>query len=219
MKSFFPLAAAQVATSLVLCTTSIIAFTNLAQAADLTFYWKGDAGYSASGSFSYDETTAPAIISESGAGSTKVLESLSVSFFNPSKELIGTNNEVVNGVSSNQFFEFNFDTTTGNFFGAFDVGTGTGIGDFFLSNVEAPGRIFISPGATYYLYQNTTADYSQLLDSSTNRVKASAIPEPTTVLGILVVGMLGVTLSSNGVAFFSRKLKKIQKAVLTALYL
>ncbi|MEH2296179.1 PEP-CTERM sorting domain-containing protein [Nostoc sp.] len=197
MKSFFALAAAQVATSLALCATSMIASTNLAQAADLTFNWKGDAGYSAFGSFSYDETTTPAIISESGAGSTKALQSLNVSFFNPSQELIGTKNEVVNGVSSNQFFQFNFDTTTGNLFGAFDVGTGSGIGDVFLSNVEAPGRIFISPGAISYLYRNTTADNSQFLDSSTNQIKASVVPEPTTILGTLVVAMLGVALSSN----------------------
>ncbi|MEH2412115.1 PEP-CTERM sorting domain-containing protein [Nostoc sp.] len=197
MKSFFALAPAQVATSLALCATSMIVSTNLAQAADLTFNWKGDAGYSVSGSFSYDETTTPAIISESGAGSTKALQSLNVSFFNPSQELIGTKNEVVNGVSSNQFFQFNFDTTTGNLFGAFDVGTGSGIGDVFLSNVEAPGRIFISPGATSYLYRNTTADNSQLLDSSTNQIKASAVPEPTTILGTLVVAMFGVALSSN----------------------
>ncbi|MEH2375590.1 PEP-CTERM sorting domain-containing protein [Nostoc sp.] len=209
MKSFFGLAAAQVAASLALCATSMITSSNLAQAADLTFNWKGDAGYSAEGSFSYDETTTPAIISESGAGSTKALQSLSVSFFNLSQELIGTKNEVVNGVSSNQFLNFNFNTTTGNLFGAFDLGTGTGIGDVFISNVEAPDGTFISPGATYYLYRNITAANPQLLDSSTNRIKASAVPEPTTVLGTLLVGMLGVALSSNRVAFFSRKPKKI----------
>ncbi|MEH2359600.1 PEP-CTERM sorting domain-containing protein [Nostoc sp.] len=209
MKSFFALAAAQVAASFALCATSMITSTNLAQAADLTFNWNGDAGYSAEGSFSYDETTTPAIISESGPGATKALQSLSISFFNPSQELIGTKNEVVNGVSNNQFLNFNFNTTTGNLFGAFDLGTGTGIGDVFISNVEAPGRTFISPGATYYLYRNITADNAQLLDSSTNRIKASAVPEPTTVLGTLLVGMLGVALSSNRVAFFSRKPKKI----------
>ncbi|MHC5744916.1 MAG: hypothetical protein ACYTXT_24070 [Nostoc sp.] len=96
---------AQIAPSLALCATSIIASTNLAQAADLTFNWKGDAGYSASFEFSYNQTTTSAIISESGAGATKALQSLNVSFFNPSQELIGTKNEVVNGVSSNQFFE------------------------------------------------------------------------------------------------------------------
>ncbi|RCJ36644.1 hypothetical protein A6769_16115 [Nostoc punctiforme NIES-2108] len=211
MICFFTLKTAQIAPSLALCATSIIASTNLAQAADLTFNWKGDAGYSASFEFSYDQTTTSAIISESGAGATKALQSLNVSFFNPSQELIGTKNEVVNGVSSNQFFEFNFDTTTGNLFGAFDVGTGSGIGDVFLSNVEAPGRIFISPGATSYLYQNITPDYSQLLDSSTNQIKASAVPEPTTVLATLLEGMLGIALSSNKIAFFSRKPKKIYR--------
>ncbi|RCJ29299.1 hypothetical protein A6769_35865 [Nostoc punctiforme NIES-2108] len=128
MICFFTIGTARITLSLALCATSIIASTNLAQAADLTFNWKGDAGYSASFEFTYDQTTAPAIISESGAGATKALQSLNVSFFNPSQELIGTKNEVVNGVSSNQFFEFNFDTTTGNLLGAFDVGTGSGIG-------------------------------------------------------------------------------------------
>ena len=211
MKSFFTLAPAQIVLSLALCATSIIASTNLAQATDLTFNWKGEAGYSAEGSFSYDQTTTPAIISESGAGATKALQSLNVSFFNPSQELIATSYEVVNGVSSNQFFKFNFDTTTGNLFGAFDVGTGSGISDVFLSNVEAPGRGFISPGATSYLYQNITADYAQLLDSSTNQIKASAVPEPTTVLATLLVGILGVTLRSNKITFFSSQLKKIYR--------
>ncbi|MHC5744919.1 MAG: hypothetical protein ACYTXT_24085 [Nostoc sp.] len=35
-------------------------------------------------------------------------------------------------------------------------------------------------------YQNITPDYSQLLDSSTNQIKASAVPEPTTVLASLL---------------------------------
>ncbi|MEJ6485624.1 PEP-CTERM sorting domain-containing protein [Nostoc punctiforme UO1] len=209
MKSFFALAAAQVTSSLAFCATSIIASTNLAQAADLTFNWKGNAGYSASGSFSYDETITPAIISEGSAGATKALQSLNVSFFNPSQELIETKNEVVNGVSNNQFFELNFDTTTDNLFGAFDAGAGTGFGDVFLSNVVAPPGIFISPGATYYLYRNSTADNIQLLDSSTNRIKVSAVPEPATILGTLVSGMLGVALNSNRVPFFSRKPKRI----------
>lgn len=186
---------AKLVASLALSTTSIITCANVAAAVNFTFNWKGDAGYELSGSFSYDETISPNIISESGAGATQALQSLSVSFFNPSQELIGTQNEVVNGVSNNQFFQFNFDTTTDNLFGAFDVGTGSGINDIFVSNVEAPGRIFISPGATFYLYQNITADYSQLLDSSTNQIKVSVIPEPTTVLATLIFGVLSVVFS------------------------
>jgi hypothetical protein len=209
MRSFFALAATQIATSWVLCGTAIIACSHQAQAADFTFNWKGDAGYSVSGSFRYDQTTTPGIISETGAGFTKALESLSVSFFNPSQELIASGNEVVNGISSNQFFFFNFDPVTGNLFGAFDVGTGTGIGDVFISNVEAPGRIFISPGQTYYLYQNITADYTQLLDSSPNQIQQQAVGEPTTVLGVLFVSILSVALRTNTVALLWRKPKKI----------
>ncbi|MEH1792068.1 hypothetical protein [Nostoc sp.] len=36
-----------------------------------------------------------------------------------------------------------------------------------------------------------------MLDSSPNQIKSSAVPQPTTVLGTLVVAMLGVALSSN----------------------
>ncbi|MBW4594357.1 MAG: PEP-CTERM sorting domain-containing protein [Brasilonema angustatum HA4187-MV1] len=202
MKSIFVQVVAQVATGLTLCAVTTIASTDLAKAADFRFSWKGNAGYSASGSFSYDETTAPEVISESGAGPTNALQSLSLSVFNPNSELIVTNNEVVNSVSRNQFLAFNFDTKTRNFFGAFDFGTGSGAGDGFLSNVELPDGSFIfGGGSTYYLYQNIAGDYPQLLDASTNAVQVTAVPEPITVWGTLVAGILGVALHTNKAVF------------------
>ncbi|AUB38298.1 hypothetical protein COO91_04263 [Nostoc flagelliforme CCNUN1] len=64
-------------------TTAGIASNNPAQAIELNFNCQGDVGYSAIGSFSYDETTAPTIISERGSGATNFLQSLNVSFLDP----------------------------------------------------------------------------------------------------------------------------------------
>jgi len=51
------------------------------------------------GEFGYDETTAPTIISESGAGSTNNLDFLTVSFFDPSGSLLQSFNTVSGGIS------------------------------------------------------------------------------------------------------------------------
>ena len=79
MKNIFAKTVAITATSIALA----VGVTHPAQAIDFKFNWTGDAGYSAVGSFSYDEATAPTIISESGSGATKFLQSLNVSFLKP----------------------------------------------------------------------------------------------------------------------------------------
>ncbi len=79
-----------------------------ARAASFEFNWVGDAGYSTEGFFSYDATIAPNIISESGAGPTTVLDTLSVSFFDPSHTLLESFTTVSGGVSSSGFFQFKF---------------------------------------------------------------------------------------------------------------
>ncbi|MGF1934967.1 MAG: hypothetical protein RM347_011270 [Nostoc sp. ChiQUE02] len=60
----FPKIATLAATSAAF-TVAIAATNNPAQVIKLNFNWLGDAGYSATGSFSYSKTTAPTIISES----------------------------------------------------------------------------------------------------------------------------------------------------------
>ncbi len=94
MKNIFAKIAATTATSAVLSVAIAAGANNPAQAIDFIFNWLGDAGYSAVGSFSYDETTAPTIISESGSGATNFLQSLNVSFLDP---------------SNNSSLSFNFD--------------------------------------------------------------------------------------------------------------
>jgi hypothetical protein len=93
-----------------------------AHAITIDFQWTGSTGYLAKGSFSYDETKAPKIISEKGSGKTNILESLVVTFYTPSGELISRYEDIVDGVAKGNYFEFNFDTETQQLFGVIDIG-------------------------------------------------------------------------------------------------
>ncbi|MBD2253487.1 PEP-CTERM sorting domain-containing protein [Nostoc parmelioides] len=184
MKSIFTKIAAIAATSA--ATMTIVAgVNNQAQAADFNFNWLGDGGYSATGSFSYDEATAPTIISESGSGATNVLESLSVSFFDPSNNLLGTYNTVSGGVSASNFFAFNFDTSSQTLFGPLNIGGGTGvIGEYFFSGTV---------GNSLTLRQDVDqAGTSITLDQNSGAIQVSSVPEPTAILGLLAFGTLGL---------------------------
>jgi hypothetical protein len=93
-----------------------------AHAITIDFQWTGTTGYLAKGSFSYDEATAPKIISEKGIGKTNILQSLAVTFYTPSGELISRYEDIVNGVAKGNYFEFNFDTENQQIFGFIDIG-------------------------------------------------------------------------------------------------
>lgn len=160
---------------------------NPAQAVDFNFNWQGNAGYSAIGSFSYDETTAPIIIFESGAGPTNFLQSLNVSFFDPSNNILGTYNTVSAGVSQSNFFTFNFDTSTQSLFGPFNIGGGTGvIGEYFFS-----GTVGDSLRLRMDVDQIGT---SILIDENSGSIQVSSVsvPEPTAILGLLALSVLGI---------------------------
>lgn len=158
---------------------------NPAQAIELNFNWQGNAGYSATGSFSYDETTAPTIISEAGSGATNFLQSLNVSFLDPSKNLLGTYNTVSGGVSESSFFAFNFNTSTQTLFGSFDVAGGTGvIGEYFFQGTV---------GNSLLLRQDVDQQgTSTTLDQNSGSIQVSKVPEPASLLGLLAFSGLGV---------------------------
>jgi hypothetical protein len=164
-----------------------VAIAQQAQAISFNFDWQGDGGYSATGMFSYDETTAPTIISESGDGATNNLESLMVSFFDPSGNLLQSSSTVTDGVSESGFFQFNFDTSDQTLFGTFNVGGGTGvIGELFF---------FGEVGTSLELRQDVDQmGQSDLLDQNSGEITVSAktsVPEPASVLGILAFGAMG----------------------------
>ncbi|WP_334689221.1 PEP-CTERM sorting domain-containing protein [Nostoc sp.] len=185
MKNIFIKMATITATSAALSVAIAAGANNPAQAIEFNFNWQGDAGYSAIGSFSYDEATAPKIISESGSGATNFLQSLNVSFLDPSKNLLGTYNTVNGGVSQSDFFAFNFDTSTQKLSGPFDVAGGTGvIGEYFFQ-----GTI----GDSLFLRQDIDQKSSfRTLDQNSGFIQVSKVPEPTSLLGLLAFGMLGV---------------------------
>lgn len=125
---------------IILFTTLIIILDNVAQAQAIThkLEWHGNDGYFAEVLFSYDEKTSPETLSEFGRGATDVLDSLTVTFFAPSGTPIATYNNVFKGVSEQDYFSFNFDTTTQKLFGLLDIGAYKVVpGNVFLKgNVE-----------------------------------------------------------------------------------
>ncbi|HBL09875.1 MAG TPA: PEP-CTERM sorting domain-containing protein, partial [Cyanobacteria bacterium UBA11162] len=177
MKNLLNKISATVTASAVLAMALALETANPAQAIEFNFSWKGDAGYSALGTFNYDETTAPLIISESGIGPTDYLDSLSVSFFDPSNTLLGTYNTVTGGVSNSPFFAFNFDTSTKSLFGNLDVaGGGLVKGEYFLQ-----GTI----GSSLEFRQDIDqVSQSRLVDQNSGAITVTQVPEPASVLGL-----------------------------------
>lgn len=184
MKNIFAKIATIAATSVAIAAVA----NNPAQAVDFNFNWLGDAGYSATGSFSYDEAAAPTIISESGSGATNFLQSLNVSFLDPSNNPLGTYNTVAGGVSESSFFAFNFDTSTQTLFGPFDVAGGTGvIGESFLQGTV---------GDSLFLRQDVDQQGTSItLDQNSGSIQVSKVPEPASMLGLLAFAALGVSSS------------------------
>ncbi|MBN3872700.1 PEP-CTERM sorting domain-containing protein [Nostoc sp. JL33] len=185
MTNIFAKIATIAATSTALSVAIAAGANNSAQAVDFNFNWLGNGGYSAVGSFSYDEATAPTIISESGSGATKFLQSLNVSFLDPSNNPLGTYNTVSGGVSQSDFFAFNFDTSTQKLFGPFDIAGGTGvIGEYFLQGTV---------GDSLFLRQDVNQNGTSItLDQNSGSIQVSKVPEPASIVGLVALGMLGL---------------------------
>ena len=97
------------------------------------------AGYTVKTTFSYDEAQKPTMIRERGTGKTEVLDSLKVSFYNPSGELMANYDNIVEGVANGTYFEFNFDLETQQILGSIDLG-GESAGEMYLKG-EADGEL------------------------------------------------------------------------------
>jgi hypothetical protein len=201
MTNLFAKTAIGMVTTTALALAIAITTHNLANAAEFNFNWKGDTGYSAQGSFNYDTTTAPNVISEAGLGATNNLQSLSISFFDPFSTLINSFTPVVNSVSNYSFLRFNFDNTTQQIFGPFDVGKDDELpGDTWLNNNLA----LIDEGfsdevlAKEFGFNNRdAAGTKQILDLSNNSVQVSQVPEGSIIIGLLAVFSLGLTAHKN----------------------
>ncbi|QKQ72442.1 PEP-CTERM sorting domain-containing protein [Nostoc sp. TCL240-02] len=201
MKHLFTKKAIRMVATTALVLAIAITTHDLADAAEFNFNWKGDTGYSAKGSFNYDTTTAPSVISETGLGATKNLQSLSISFFDPFSTLINSFTPVLSGVSNYSFLRFNFDNTTQQIFGPFDIGKDDELpGDTWLNNNLA----LIDEGfsdevlAKEFGFNNRDAvGTKQILDLSNNSVQVYQVPEGSIIIGLLAVCSLGLTAHRN----------------------
>ncbi|MEH2349707.1 MAG: PEP-CTERM sorting domain-containing protein [Nostoc sp.] len=201
MTHLFTKRAIRMVATIALVLAIAISTHSLADAAEFNFNWKGDTGYSAKGIFSYDTTDALSVISETGSGSTKNLQSLSISFFDPFRTLINSFTPVLSGVSNYSFLRFNFDSTKEQIFGPFDVGKDDELpGDTWLNNNLA----LINEGfsdevlAKEFGFNNRDATGTkQILDLSNNSVQVSKVPEGSIIIGLLVVCSLGFTLKEK----------------------
>ncbi|MEH2063686.1 MAG: hypothetical protein V7K50_15730 [Nostoc sp.] len=201
MKHLFTKTAISIVTTIGLALAIAITPNDVVHATEFKFNWKGNGGYLVQGSFNYDTTTAPSVISEAGLGVTKNLQSLSISFFNPFSTLINSFTPVVNGVSNYSFLRFNFDSTKEQIFGQFDVGKDDNLpGDTWLNNNLALINEGFSDevlGKEFGFNSRDAAGTKQILDLSNNSVQVSKVPEGSIIIGLLAVSSLGFSIKQK----------------------
>ncbi|WP_373525577.1 PEP-CTERM sorting domain-containing protein [Nostoc sp.] len=144
-----------------------------AYAVTLKFDWTGNAGYSARGSFSYDETQGYTTIDNSK------LQSIAVSFFDPSEKLLNSFTPVTNESVVYDFLDFNYDTATKSLFGYFDVGQdNTQSTDYYLL-----GTVGLNLSLT-----NPTEGIIDQNNGLINVNPTTPVPEPLTTGGTVLTG-------------------------------
>jgi len=146
------------------------------------FTWTGESGYAVTGSFNYDSTQP--IVGADGSGDVLAggIQNLSVSFFNPSKALLYTVQNISNGISNYDFLNFHFDTLLKqvvndnvNVIGLFNIGQDLASGDMHLNG---------SIGG----YSNLMNYASDTLDEIQNGTEFKVVPEPTS-LALFTLGL------------------------------
>lgn len=104
-------------------------------------------GYLVDATFSYDQDRAVGIIREQGKGKTKLLDTLKVSFYKPSGELMASYDNIIDGVAQGNYLEFNFDPATQQLSGNIDFG-GEFAGDIYLKGGSEQELILIEVKTT-----------------------------------------------------------------------
>jgi hypothetical protein len=120
-----------------LLTLLIISVTRevaIAEAVTMNFQWTGEKGYSAKVVFSYDEPLNSDQIIEEGKGKAKIIQHLTVSFYNPTGQLLETYDNIKQGISQAPYFRFNFDPQQQQILGLIDLG-GDSSGEIYLKGI------------------------------------------------------------------------------------
>lgn len=202
-----------VVTTTTISSVLILSTGTQVQASTFNYSFQTDTGFSGEGLFSFDGN--PTTVSESGAGSTNFLQSLSLSVFDPDNNFLDSGDSVINGVSSNPFFLFEFDALTETL-NIIDNNTAASGNDpyWVLTNtaILEPGSINnmgqivpVAPGSVdYNLFEFSPNTNIATFLGSTTSIQVSSVPdsttvpEPTTIWGILtVLGVISVLKKSN----------------------
>ncbi|MCX7111609.1 MAG: PEP-CTERM sorting domain-containing protein [Proteobacteria bacterium] len=144
------------------------------------FTWTGESGYTVTGSFNYDSTQP--IVGADGFGDVLAggIQNLSVSFFNPSKALLYTVQNISNGFSNYDFLNFHFDTLLKRIVGddqngLFNLGQDIASGDMHLNGAVGGESNLINFAAV-------------TLDTIQSGTEFKVVPEPTS-LALFTLGL------------------------------
>ncbi|MEB3311451.1 MAG: hypothetical protein VKJ02_14585 [Snowella sp.] len=103
----------------------------IAWAKTVDFQWVGEQGYSVQGSLTYSEDKMSLKRIEEGQEDFYRIENLIVSFYEPSGKKIKTYENIKNHISSNPYFQLNFDPEKETIDGFIDLG-GDSAGEIYL---------------------------------------------------------------------------------------
>ncbi|MCC5637051.1 PEP-CTERM sorting domain-containing protein [Nostoc sp. CHAB 5844] len=193
MNRFFTQIKAAVAVATVASTATLINIPQ-ADAAAYDLSWLGGQGYSARGNFKFDDSFLGSVVTRDQ------LSDFRISFFDPGGTLLQSFN--YNFPNPNSSFNFNFDTVsqtvrqTDNF----DTPNGFDLGIDFAT--EITGLSFYTyvnpeqglPNATIFLKDDLSPEVCSTFPNCRldvgGQLTATAVPEPSTILGLLVAGSL-----------------------------
>jgi len=116
---------------LIVILLSMVSEDAIAEAVTMNYQWTGEKGYSAKIVFSYDERPISDKIIEEGRGRTKMIDDLTVSFYNSTGQLLGSYDNIKQGISQRSYFKFNFDPQQQKVIGLIDLG-GDSSGEIYL---------------------------------------------------------------------------------------
>lgn len=161
-----------------------------ASATTVDLSWSGVNGYSAIGSFTYNGTSAPTVIAESGAGATKTVQSFSITFFDPAHTVLESGSAVIAGVSSDRFFQLTFNTLT-SVVSVLDGDIG-GTYIYFLTDLRtSTGSVVLAGSTGFNFFDRRMANAALDTATSINAVVEAAqpVPEPASVLLVTLAFM------------------------------
>ncbi|PZV26727.1 MAG: hypothetical protein DCF12_08260 [Snowella sp.] len=118
----------------IIALINVVSEIAIAEAVTMNFQWTGEKGYSAKIVFSYHEPLNSDQIIEEGRGKAKIIENLTVSFYNPAGQSLGSYDNIKQGVSQFPYFKFNFNPQKQQVTGLIDLG-GASLGEIYLKGI------------------------------------------------------------------------------------